>query len=102
VTSERAAVAIGPLDDNDRARWELLARGYKAFYETELADVEYERAWRRLVAGDAVHALGALRQGRAPHRHDPLRPRARAGIGQLRRGMRRNCRIAPGEDAAPA
>ena len=32
MTSERAAVAIGPLDDNDRARWELLARGYKAFY----------------------------------------------------------------------
>ena len=63
MTSGRAAVAIGPLGDSDRARWELLARGYKAFYETELADAEVERTWRRLVAGDAVHALGARLDG---------------------------------------
>jgi len=59
VTSASATVAIGPFGAGDRARWELLARGYKAFYETELADAEYERAWHRLVAGDAVQALGA-------------------------------------------
>lgn len=63
MTRTRAAVAIGPLDDGDRARWELLARGYKAFYETGLGDAEYERAWQRLVAGDAVHALGARLDG---------------------------------------
>ena len=63
MTRTRAAVAIGPLDDGDRARWELLARGYKAFYETELGGAEYERAWQRLVAGDAVHALGARLDG---------------------------------------
>jgi GNAT superfamily N-acetyltransferase len=63
VTSTRAAVAIGPLDDGDRARWELLARGYKAFYATEIADAEVELAWQRLVAGDAVHALGARLDG---------------------------------------
>ena len=63
MTRTRAAVAIGPLDDGDRARWELLAHGYKAFYESELADAEYERAWQRLVAGDAVHALGARLDG---------------------------------------
>ena len=38
VTAVPAAVAIGRLGGGDRARWELLARGYKAFYETELAD----------------------------------------------------------------
>ena len=58
-----AVVAVGPLDDGDRARWELLAHGYKAFYESELADAEYERAWQRLVAGDAVQALGARVDG---------------------------------------
>jgi GNAT superfamily N-acetyltransferase len=59
----RAKVAIGALGADERARWELLARGYKAFYETELGDAEYERAWQRLVAGDAVHALGARLDG---------------------------------------
>jgi GNAT superfamily N-acetyltransferase len=47
---------------SDRAGWERLARGYKAFYETELADADYELAWRRLLAGDVVHGL-VLQQG---------------------------------------
>jgi GNAT superfamily N-acetyltransferase len=59
VTRTHAAVATGPLEKGDRARWELLARGYKAFYRTEISDAEVERAWQRLVAGDPVHALGA-------------------------------------------
>ena len=63
MTFARAAVTIGPLGAGDRARWELLARGYKAFYETELADAEYDRAWRRLLAGADVHALGARVDG---------------------------------------
>ena len=63
MTSERAAVAIAALAGDDRPRWELLARGYKAFYETELADRDYELAWRRLVADDAIHALGAKVDG---------------------------------------
>ena len=63
MTGARAAVAIGPLDHGDRARWEQLARGDKAFYKTDLADAEYERAWQRLVAGDAVQALGARVDG---------------------------------------
>jgi ribosomal protein S18 acetylase RimI-like enzyme len=58
-----AAVAIGTLVAADRARWEVLARGYKAFYETVLDDAEYERAWQRLAAGDLVHALGAKLDG---------------------------------------
>jgi len=46
----------------DRAGWERLARGYKAFYETELADADYELAWQRLLAGEVVHGL-VLEQG---------------------------------------
>lgn len=63
MTGARAAVAVAPLGESDRVRWEVLARGYKAFYETELADAEYDAAWRRLVAGDAVQALGARVEG---------------------------------------
>ena len=63
MTRAHAAIAIGALGQSDRERWELLARGYKAFYETELPDAEYERAWQRLVAGDAVQALGARVDG---------------------------------------
>ena len=36
---------IAPLRNDDRLRWEILARGYKAFSETTLADADYERAW---------------------------------------------------------
>jgi len=54
---------IEPLRSPDRARWEVLARGYKAFYETMLTDAEYERAWARLMQGDAIHGLGAHRDG---------------------------------------
>jgi len=59
----RAAVGIAPLRGDDRARWEVLARGYKAFYETRLADVAYACAWQRLVADDVVHGLGARVDG---------------------------------------
>jgi GNAT superfamily N-acetyltransferase len=47
----------------DRERWETLARGYKTFYETPLADAEYETAWERLLAGDDIHGLGAHHEG---------------------------------------
>jgi len=59
----RAAVTIAPLQPADRARWEALARGYKAFYETVLADADYERAWQRLLAGDGIRGLGAFVDG---------------------------------------
>jgi ribosomal protein S18 acetylase RimI-like enzyme len=53
------ALAIASLGAADRCRWEVLARGYKAFYETVLGDADYERAWQRLAAADVVHGLGA-------------------------------------------
>ncbi len=49
---------------SDRTRWDVLARGYKTFYETTLSDAEYDRAWSRLMQGDAVHGLGAHLDGR--------------------------------------
>lgn len=48
---------------SDRARWVVLARGYKTFYETTLSDAEYDRAWTRLMQGDGIHGLGAHLDG---------------------------------------
>jgi GNAT superfamily N-acetyltransferase len=57
-------IAIGPLRPDDRAEWEPLARGYKAFYRTDLPDAAYDRTWDRLMAGDRVHGLAAWAKGR--------------------------------------
>ncbi|MFE7928413.1 GNAT family N-acetyltransferase [Streptomyces sp. NPDC057456] len=54
---------IGPLGPQDRAAWEVLARGYKAFYRTEVPDHGYEEMWRHLQDGRQVHALGARTDG---------------------------------------
>lgn len=59
----RLAVAIGPLEPGERERWEILARGYKHFYETQIPDEAYERAWQRLRTGVA-QGLGARIEGR--------------------------------------
>jgi GNAT superfamily N-acetyltransferase len=56
-------VRIGPLATADRAVWEALARGYKAFYQTPTTDAEYDTAWSRLLAEDGVYALGASIDG---------------------------------------
>jgi GNAT superfamily N-acetyltransferase len=47
----------------DRQEWEVLARGYKAFYETVLPDSAYEETWQRLLARDGIHGLGARAGG---------------------------------------
>lgn len=57
-------VAIQPLESPDRARWDVLARGYKTFYETTLTDAQYDRAWARLMQGDGICGLGAHLEGR--------------------------------------
>lgn len=51
---------IMPLRAEDRAQWELLARGYKAFYATPTTDAEYATAWQRLLGQDGVRGLGAV------------------------------------------
>jgi GNAT superfamily N-acetyltransferase len=55
---------VTPLAADDRARWEVLARGYKTFYKTTLPDADYERAWQRLLHAESVHGLGARVDGR--------------------------------------
>ena len=55
---------IAPLAPADRAEWEKLARGYKAFYRTEIPAEDYERTWQALLAGERVHGLGARLDGR--------------------------------------
>src|SRR5258708_17616811 len=57
-------IEITQLQKSDRAAWERLARGYNDFYETELPVSDYDRAWRRLLAGKEIHGLGARRDGR--------------------------------------
>jgi ribosomal protein S18 acetylase RimI-like enzyme len=54
---------IASLSPADRAAWEVLARGYKLFYNTPTSDDEYAAAWERLMADREVHALGAFLDG---------------------------------------
>lgn len=55
---------IAPLQPEDRPAWEVLARGYKAFYDTPTTDAEYARAWERLLSRDDVFGLAAFVDGR--------------------------------------
>jgi GNAT superfamily N-acetyltransferase len=59
-----AVIEIAPLHDGDRAEWEALARGYKAFYNDPLPDETYARTWRRLIADEEIHGLAARIDGR--------------------------------------
>lgn len=56
-------VRIEPLKPADRAAWEVLARGYKAFYNTPTTDAEYDAAWNRLLAQDGVLGLAGWADG---------------------------------------
>jgi GNAT superfamily N-acetyltransferase len=56
-------ITIGVLGEDDRAAWEVLARGYKEFYGTPTTDEQYETTWRQLMAGTEFHALGARLNG---------------------------------------
>jgi len=57
-------IEVGSLETGDRAAWERLARGYKAFYRDPLPDEAYEGYWQRLRAGTELHGLGARIDGR--------------------------------------
>ena len=57
------SLVISPLLPQDRASWEVLARGYKAFYKTETSPAEYESTWNRLLQRDDVFGLGAKADG---------------------------------------
>jgi GNAT superfamily N-acetyltransferase len=57
-------ITTGPLRPEDRAAWEVLARGYKAFYETPVPVEGYAETWRRLLGPEDVHGVGARLDGR--------------------------------------
>jgi len=56
-------IRIAPLRPEDKPRWLVHARGYKAFYKTIIPDADYETCWRRLMAEDRIHGLGATVDG---------------------------------------
>jgi GNAT superfamily N-acetyltransferase len=56
-------IDIDSLRPGDRAAWEVLARGYKAFYRDPMPDEAYEQTWRRLLDGTELHGLGARIDG---------------------------------------
>jgi GNAT superfamily N-acetyltransferase len=57
-------IEIRPLQPVDRAAWEVLARGYKTFYQTPLPDAEYEKTWQRLLRAEEIFGLGAHLDGK--------------------------------------
>jgi len=57
-------IQVSPLKPDDRAEWEKLARGYKAFYETEHSNARYEETWGDLLAAERIHGLAARLEGR--------------------------------------
>ena len=56
-------IDIGPLGPDDRGDWEILARGYKTFYETVEPDAAYGETWQRLLDGEVIHGIGARIDG---------------------------------------
>ena len=57
-------ITIGALRPEDRAGWEELARGYKAFYGTPTTDEQYDATWHALLDADSgFHGLGAWLDG---------------------------------------
>jgi GNAT superfamily N-acetyltransferase len=57
-------IEVAPLRAEDRAQWEALAQGYKAFYRDEIPKERYDETWRLLIAGERIHGLGARMDGR--------------------------------------
>jgi len=57
-------IDVRPLGPEDRAAWEVLARGYKDFYETDVPDAGYEETWQRLLRAAGVHGVAAWLDGR--------------------------------------
>jgi GNAT superfamily N-acetyltransferase len=56
-------IEVAPLRAEDRAEWEALARGYKAFYRTDIPQERYDETWRLLIADERVHGLAARMDG---------------------------------------
>ena len=51
------------LEPTDRDRWETLFRAYIRFYERELGQTAYDRAWREIASDTRLHGLGSWLDG---------------------------------------
>ncbi|GGM95025.1 N-acetyltransferase [Terrabacter tumescens] len=56
-------IEIRGFEPADRGRWEELFRAYIGFYERELSQTAYDRAWREITSGARLHGLGAWLDG---------------------------------------
>ncbi len=63
ISNQQIIIDIAPLRAADCNRWNILARSYKTFYETELSDSEYDEVWNRLLNSDEIFGFGAYLQG---------------------------------------
>jgi GNAT superfamily N-acetyltransferase len=58
-----SSLRVAPLTPADRDQWEVLFRGYIAFYERTLPEERYDQAWEEFRSGVRMHALGARLDG---------------------------------------
>jgi len=56
-------VEIDFLTEADRDRWEVLARGKDAYFDTSRTDEDYERTWWRLLDGGQTRGIAAWLDG---------------------------------------
>jgi GNAT superfamily N-acetyltransferase len=56
-------IEIRGFEPAHRGRWEELFRAYIGFYERELSQTAYDRAWREITSGARLHGLGAWLDG---------------------------------------
>lgn len=63
ISNKSITIDIAPLRAEDRTRWNILARSYKTFYETNLPDSTYDEVWDHLLSADGIFGFGAHLQG---------------------------------------
>lgn len=63
LNSHGIQLTVEPLCTDDRSAWQLLAQGYKDFYQTPTLDIEFDTTWQRLLKQDNVFGLGAKLDG---------------------------------------
>ena len=56
-------ITVGPLTPEDRPAWEVLFRGYNAFYDRVLPQPDMIRAWQEIQKDIVLHGLAAKIDG---------------------------------------
>ena len=58
------SLRIAALAAADHARWLVLVRAYKAFYNNPATEQQYAQVWKRLLGNDRIWGLGAHLDGK--------------------------------------